>query len=845
MGNSPSKKLKFWPLVFLLAIVEGALSLASLLLIPREMESGVLFGFSRTRLAIMAALLAALVVLAVLAWLSWRRPDWRLRWLDPAHRPRLYAWLHAAFAAGTLAAGFGLFWLRYWDPERLATLFVRARPPLVFALLVCAQLALWLLFLRTEPRADALRPRRGVYAAGLVVFAAFLTAAVFVALTGLGVTPDTGWWSEPGVPLLGWQVVLAVIGGWLILMLGLNEWIAKHGRLFDLFLGAALWGLAFVVWTNVPLTVLKDSFYAPIQPPYTVPFPYSDAGLYDSSSRMLLLGNGFGRLIPPRPLYIVFLAGLHAVFGNSYAQTVLGQTLALALFPVALYFLGKKFHSRAAGLTVGLLAIFRELTTLWVSSATRVSNSKMFLSDLPNALAAAAFLLLAVGWLSKKERRPFDAFLAGGLFGLLLLLRTQMVFTLGALALAGLFAARCPWRRWLAGAAVFAAGMLLALAPWLARNWAVTGGPSLDDPAQVQMIASLYAAGTPDYTNQGFENMTPAEAVKTVVGVIVHQPGHVARFVTNHFLANEIGALLVLPLVEDFEGLNAPVNLYWLSWDGSLTWQNALVILLYLALMAVGIGAAWKRLGWAGLLPLLFNLFYALSNAVARVSGWRYILPMDWAGYFYFGLGVMELLAGLALIFGGGDSRLFSAPGADPRPAAPKRARFPVRAAGAAALIVLVGSLPVILERAVPPHFPASAPDALAAQLSASPAARSAGVDDAAIQEFLAQPDAVVVTGQLVYPRFFGPGWDLRSANPWPAYARRDYAHMGFLLLAPEGVFHAVLPVESIPQNFPPDQDVILLGYDRGDYLDVRLLLFLSGDTTFSGGSLAEGCGVR
>jgi hypothetical protein len=362
----------------------------------------------------------------------------------------------------------------------------------------------------------------------------------------------------------------------------------------------------------------------------------------------------------------------------------------------------------------------------------------------------------------------------------------------------------------------------------------------------MRMVAALYANASPYYTGEDIASMTPSEAARTVVGVIVHQPGYVARFVTAHFLANEIDTLLVLPLSEEYAGIHAPVNLYWFSWDGHLTWQNTLVLLLYLALLAIGIGAAWRQLGWAGLLPLLFNLFYSLSNGVARISGWRYILPMDWVGYFYFGLGVIELLAGLALVFGAQPSRLFSATRADLPPAAQKPTRFMGWKTGAAALlIVLVGSLPLIMEHAIPPHFSTISAEALSAQLGISPAAVSAGFDKNQVQSFAAQPEAVFVTGRLLYPRFLGPDLALHSSNPWPAYAGRDYPRMGFILLTRQGVFQAVLPVDGMPGNFPPDRDVILLGCDRGNYVEGRLLLFLDDDIYFSGGSLAEGCGDR
>ena len=110
--------------------------------------------------------------------------------------------------------------------------------------------------------------------------------------------------------------------------------------------------------------------------------------------------------------------------------------------------------------------------------------------------------------------------------------------------------------------------------------------------------------------------------------------------------------MLALPLIEKFEGLSAPVNLYWVAWDGSLAWFNLVLIILYLAIIAVGLGAAWRRAGWIGLLPLAVNLGYTLANGISRFSGWRYNLPVDWVIYFYFAIGAMEILGGLTLLFG-------------------------------------------------------------------------------------------------------------------------------------------------------------------------------------------------
>ena len=95
-----------------------------------------------------------------------------------------------------------------------------------------------------------------------------------------------------------------------------------------------------------------------------MPFPYSDAGFYDYLSQSLLIGTNYLGGIPPRPLYVTFLAILHFFFGQNYPAIIAAQTLVLAFFPVTLYFLAKKLHTPAAGVTVALFAIFRELVGL-------------------------------------------------------------------------------------------------------------------------------------------------------------------------------------------------------------------------------------------------------------------------------------------------------------------------------------------------------------------------------------------------------------------------------------------------------------------------------------------------
>ena len=816
----------------LLSILEGLIALAASFAIPGE-------GLSVSRLALAGILV---LILAGQIWLFFflRKTDGRSRWLDPTARPRLFPGLIVSASLLSLTSGGLLFLLRYLHPEATAAYFVRARPLLVYLLLLGAQSALWLAWLRNGFHPESLRERRGILVPAAIGFAIFIIIWLVVVLTGLGITKDQSYWGEPGIPILGWQLGIALLAGFLFTIYHLP--ITRSPRA-DLLIPILIWLLAFGLWMAVPLTVLRNSFYAPIQPPYDQPFPNSDAAYYDSDAQGLLMGLGFVHAIPTRPLFILFLAGLHALFGQEYARLVFGQTLVLALFPVVLYFLGKRLHSRAAGVTIALLAILRELTSLWVASDARVSNSKMLLSEMITTLALVAYLLVALRWFQQKRGGVFLAFVCGGLLGLQALLRTQTAFFAPGMILLAFFAFWPDWKKWIVQSFVFSAGMILAVSPWLARNYAATGQVSLDDPVQILSVASMYSGGTPTSNYPLFEGQTTEEISQYVVDTILHKPGYVAGFVANQFLANSIDTLLVLPIFARYDGLSAPIYLYWYEWDGHPSAANIALFFVYLAVIALGIAAAWKRLRWAGLLPLVFFLCYNFSTSLARYSGWRYIFPADWIEYFYFALGFVELATWFLALFVGQIANLTQtappsqignslalAPRASVRYkvnrlANPTYALF-------AGLFLLIGSLPWIVESSVPQPQPICA-TSLADCLSAQ------GVDG--VQAFLSQPDAVGLTGRVLYPRYFPRNDGLPSTNPAPAFAPRDFPRMGFFFLNADGLTHAILPMKG-SRPFPHAADAILLGCQRDRYVEVRMIVFPATDEIFTNGSLADSC---
>jgi hypothetical protein len=183
---------RFWPHFFLLSILEGLAALAALFVIPGE-------GLSLARLALFVIIL---LPLAASGWLFVRslNADWRAHHLEPTAHPKLFRALTIFCSLLFLTSGLLLFLLRYLNPEATATYFVRARPALTYLLLLAAQTVLWLTALRNGIHLQSAWTRRAVFVSAGIVFAVFLVIWLVIIFTGLGITKDTSYWGEPGVP---------------------------------------------------------------------------------------------------------------------------------------------------------------------------------------------------------------------------------------------------------------------------------------------------------------------------------------------------------------------------------------------------------------------------------------------------------------------------------------------------------------------------------------------------------------------------------------------------------------------------------------------------------------------
>jgi hypothetical protein len=532
---------------------------------------------------------------------------------------------------------------------------------------------------------------------------------------------------------------------------------------------------------------------------------------------------------------------------------VAAQIAVLAFFPLALYFLGSRLHHRFSALILGLAVILRERNAIALSGEIGVSHSKLLMTDMPTALALALFCLLLLKWLSADKNYLRWPLFVGASLGFLLLLRSQTVIMLPALLIVAFWFRDENLRKRFVYAGVLLLGFALASLPWMARNYAQTGIFGYSQPLQALYLAKQYSL-TPEINDPGFPEGTPISEYVTlgfakVVDFSLQHPAEVARFVSAHFFHNEVSALLALPIRFDlsdklvtyydllpyWEGaedrlwseccsLDAHIasTPYWRAWNGIFPSDALLPIAINLALVALGIAAAWKHAGRLALIPIGLHVLYNLSTAIARVSGWRLALPVDWVLILYYCLGIGQMCLWAWFYLFGGRSVKEKQKKFTRKPAPNwRQERLPQYAA---AIFVAALLLPAA-EILIPVRYPALDRNTAITEWQEADFAQRPPLE---LDVFLDQPGAVAVWGRALYPRFYAA--DLgEPGGQWPAFNPLPFNRLGFVLVGPQGN-HIVLPVQTAPGAFPNASDVLVFACQGVGYLRAVAVIFTDGN---------------
>ena len=600
--------------------------------------------------------------------------------------------------------------------RRFGSYFEELRPLLVVLCFFPAQLSLKWVIAERQP-IDKLLLR---YA--LVGLGALLLLVGFITTSRLGITPDTLFSKLAGIPITNVQfmgvLLIATLscGGIALLFRSKNNW-------GDLALILGIYLCAALIWAGTPM--LRDFFSIRPRWPYYQPFPYSDARVHDLGALSILHGWGinFGEYTD-KPLYMVFLAILHGIAGDDYNLLTQLQACFLALIPVALYWFGKSFHSRFFGVVIAFIVIIRQQNTILLSDIVYNVNPRLLSTEAPTLLGLVVFTWLVFRWLDKRDSHPWIALAAGGAIGAVSLIRMNPLALFPVILFFALFVF---WRqkrsKWMLELAVFTLGFAILVTPWILTGSNANGKPYLlikfqdvinaryepnsngtkPIPVAATQIPSSPAPQAPPPSAP--QQDTPPAATATQPANPLIDIRQFPGFVVNHFFYNVVASFLELPdsiASTDQVLVSLVTRPYWLKaetghWSGQIDAKQIPFMLLNICLIAIGLGWSWKRWRWTGLTPLLVFLVYDLALSLARNSGSRYLVPMDWIPFFYFALGVVSMLGFLP-------EQLKKKLGIQPVEAIalPAPAKFNWRAVLIVAIIITTASLIPIVDNMLP-----------------------------------------------------------------------------------------------------------------------------------------------
>lgn len=788
-----------------LTFFSGLSAFAYLAFLPGDAQNGLL-NFSPFRLLSLAGILAVICASAFI-FFRFSSVQKKAEFTARIKGLRFGSVLSFVLFAASLTA-----WITFLYRESVVSLigeaaYERLAPLMLLGALVYMQAGIvFILPILIDKKDESLK---SVWKTSLFILGSFCLIAIFISLTGIGFTFDNVGlnWGPAGTPLTFAQVNLVLSVGFLLSFLVYiigSKIKDNHSRwllVLDVGIFLALWSMAVLLWSSQ--TISPSHFSpAPSAPNYEY-YPYSDAALFDRMSYHLLSGVGFSEALIRRPLYVGLVALFHKFGGTGYEGTVFVQILFLALIPPFLYLLTTKLSNRFAGFMAGGLIIFREMNAIDLSGKIVVSHAKLIMSDLTAMLGIIIFVYACIILFKKPRRDIWLLLIIGASLGLLALVRAQSLI-LAPLILFYVLIPQKTKKPLFISSIVILIGLVLVITPWAWRNWNNTGTLALGDPGEKMLMARNYSLSPIEYpqpllgeTTADFSNRLSRE----ILSFMLERPGHVAFFISNHFMHSLAeNAIFIAPVysTDTAESLVSQ-NPFWDIWDGSLTGASLFALLCNLAILAFGISLAQKDDKLAGWYPLLVFVVYQAGNALARTSGWRFALPVDWITLTYFCIALAYLPSKIGLLFASHPPALV-----DYRSS---KKMFSIYPAIFLFLFLIGFSIP-LAERLIPTqNF-----DDLMSETQNTLIQNNILTPDQ-ITQFLEQKNAILLSGIALYPRYYKPDGSIYLAD-----MPEDFRYLHFWMINDDQI-QIVLPREKPPEFFPHASTVSVLGCADGSFI--------------------------
>lgn len=802
----------------LLISLGAAAAALTLFNIPSDPDNHLLAGISLQRwllVAAMSMIAAFFALVSMKAYRSqlWAGQVWNLLFGTAAATKRIFIGASIGLAVSSLllitpSSVFGDF----------QEFFIRLLPLLAFFFLTSALIFILSWSERYELHIpllrDLLRSQKWTLLISLISLVAAILIWGMMAFTGMGVTEADGFWYGAGVPTLAWQVTLSLLIG--MTAFSLRSSISKWS---DSLIFILIWVVAAFLWAREPL---PSSYFVPGPFPPSFEFhPYSDAATFDLGSQFALIGQGInnGEFFD-RALYMAFLVYLHTLAGQDYLQLVALQSAIYAVLPAIMYLLGKSIRGRPFGITLAVLFMLRGVNSIAASTMIDLANQKQLLTDFPAAIFVALIAYLLVAWMKDPGAKYLHLLWMGGLAGLGVMLRTNILFLVG---FAGILILIVYWQKKMQGVLL---GLLLLISMFAGTfAWGASNNRSVFE-VYLYRIQLVIDARYPDLPAPELDlpqgnRISPQQEVASLGPMIglsanlnqkQNEDASIPYFVSTHFFHNISMAVFALPVSPVFYGLRDTVETvypFWQpEWNGDISAVTGFFLFINLVLISLGIGAGWRHAKASSLVPLGTFIFYALANSFGRTSGGRYGVPIDWVLLFYFALGLFQVFLWSGNLFGALKESDDDAPQTF---STTVWSWFPLKKAPLIVLTVfLIGTSLPLSEKIYPRKYAPLSEVDLIEKLDRQGALPEMGINKPALLEFAQQnPDFSVVHGRVLYPRFFIENKGLPK-NIFP-YLTLGFPRISFMLIGPEGVNYVILPAYEIPY-FPNSADVIVLG---------------------------------
>ena len=809
----------------------SAIVLWSMLSSPSEAERAFLLGLSIPRLVIASGLSLAFILFVIIAIKAFNNQIWAKQFIEKWFREkglsRVTGWLSGI--------SFGLGWIGSFLPEYrmgpLVNYWIRIQPVMIF--LLFASLATLFVFFLVHLKHWNL----AIFKLGMPLFAICLVGLGILFYSGFAIVSTDDFWNATGVPILSSQVIIIIIAGVAFLHFG-SQWKSRSA---DTLICIFIYIITAALWARAPL---RESFLmrGPYPPDYVF-YPFADAAAFDAASQFALIGQNFfilNRLFFERPLYLGLLVYLHSLLGQDYQLLMAVQAAIFAILPVLIYLIGRSLDIRLVGFTSALVAIVRGLNSIAASNLIDTASPKMILTDFPTAIGIALITWLVCELLKEPERKKHYPLWIGGAIGFTLMLRTNALILLVFIPFFILFWFSAKWKQWLLSSFLILLGLVSITLPWEIRNLLLGG--TMYEPIVTKfqnVIKTRYQfPSEPDGSIP--QKLWPGWiTLKNTQAVIATSQGNPAGndnlpcdsilcFSTNHFLHNIVTSILVLPtspMLDELRHLIRERNPYWQTdWDGSLTATAAFFLSLNLFFITLGISLAWREKHLLGLTPLAIFVAYNISNGLARTSGGRYLVPTDWILILYYLLGVFHVITWVANSLG----KAWNVFATTSEPNILDRKSSVSKALGAFIVLFLFGSLIPLSEHLYPPRYQNINPVETLADKRLL--IEQAGLEPHDLDTFLQYPDAKILVGRVLYPRYYKANQGEFVSAFYP-YHNLGFPRTAFKLVGPVGESSIVLP-ESVPANLAHASDVLVLGCKMQNYVDALVVIELGKNGT-------------